>query len=67
MGLTQIQLGQAMGMKQEHISRLETGKRELTIQQENHLFILVFLFGHGLLNELILILEEKDKKTYISP
>ena len=60
MGLTQKQLGRTMGMRQEHISRLETGTREMTLQQENHLFVLVFLFGKGLLPELISTLEEKN-------
>lgn len=51
--LTQKQMGQAMGMGQRQISRLETGKRMLTIQQKNHLFVLQFLAENRMLGKLI--------------
>lgn len=59
MGLTQLVLGQLMGMKQQCYSRLEIGKRELTIQQKNHLLILQILSKNGLLTKIISKLKEE--------
>lgn len=49
LGLTQEKLGKTMGMLKHHISRIETGERELTKQQIAHLKSIQTLAEHKLL------------------
>lgn len=52
MGLSQTELAALMGMRQQHISRIEAGHRQPTIQQADHMAALMVLHRHGLLGEL---------------
>ena len=61
MNLTQKQLGQIMGMRQQSFSRLETGEREMTLQQRNYFLVLQTLDREGWLKKITSKLEEGEK------
>lgn len=53
LGLSQAEMGSVMGMSQQAISRIESGRRKPTIKDVAFLRALEVIHNHDALNELI--------------